>query len=87
VLLLDEPAAGLNEGEIGQFGDSIRSLATERGIGVLLIDHNMALIMGVCSRIHVVVQGSSFLEGTPDEVRSSDALIEAYLGRSGRVEQ
>ena len=87
VLLLDEPAAGLNEGEIGQFGDSIRALATERGIGVLLIDHNMALIMGVCSRIHVVVQGSSFLEGTPDEVRSSDALIEAYLGRSGRAQQ
>ena len=85
VLLLDEPAAGLNEGEIGQFGDSVRALAEAQGIGVLLIDHNMALIMSVCSRIHVVVQGSNFLEGTPDEVRNSDALIEAYLGRSGHV--
>lgn len=81
-LLLDEPAAGLNEGEIGEFGDSVRALR-ERGVGVLLIDHNIRLIMAVCDRIHVVVQGRSFLEGTPDEVRGSEALVEAYLGRSG----
>ncbi|MGJ3508866.1 ABC transporter ATP-binding protein [Enemella sp. A6] len=84
-ILLDEPAAGLNEGEIGEFGEAITSLARERDCGVLLIDHNIRLIMAVCDRIHVVVQGSSYLEGTPDEVRNSEALIEAYLGRSGRV--
>lgn len=84
-LLLDEPAAGLNEGEIGEFGDVIRSIAAA-GVGVLLIDHNIRLIMAICDRIHVVVQGKSFLEGTPAEVQGSEALVEAYLGRSGRAE-
>jgi branched-chain amino acid transport system ATP-binding protein len=83
-VLLDEPAAGLNEGEIGEFADNIRSLR-DRGIGVLLIDHNVKLILDVCDRIHVLVEGSTLLEGTPAEVRSSDALVEAYLGKSGSV--
>ncbi|GAA1649500.1 ABC transporter ATP-binding protein [Georgenia ruanii] len=83
-LLLDEPAAGLNEGEIGEFGEVVRSIAAA-GTGVLLIDHNIRLIMAVCDLIHVVVQGKSFLEGTPAEVQGSEALAEAYLGRSGRV--
>lgn len=80
-LLLDEPAAGLNEGEIGEFGEVVRSIAAT-GVGVLLIDHNIRLIMAVCERIHVIVEGQSYLEGTPDEVRGSQALAEAYLGRS-----
>lgn len=84
-ILLDEPAAGLNEGEIGEFGDVVRSIAAE-GTGVLLIDHNIRLIMAVCERVHVIVQGKSFLEGTPDEVQASEALAEAYLGRSGRAD-
>lgn len=83
-VLLDEPAAGLNEGEIGEFADNIRSLR-DRGIGVLLIDHNVKLILDVCDRIHVLVEGATLLEGTPAEVRSSDALVEAYLGKSGSV--
>jgi branched-chain amino acid transport system ATP-binding protein len=83
-LLLDEPAAGLNEGEIGEFGEVVRSIAAE-GTGVLLIDHNIRLIMAVCDTIHVVVQGKSFLEGTPETVQRSEALAEAYLGRSGRA--
>jgi ABC-type branched-subunit amino acid transport system ATPase component len=62
----------------------VRSLAAA-GTGVLLIDHNIRLIMAVCDLIHVVVQGKSFLEGTPAEVQGSEALAEAYLGRSGRV--
>jgi len=85
ILLLDEPAAGLNEGEIEEFGASIRRLATDLGMGVLLIDHNMALVMAVCDRVHVLVQGASFLEGNPTEVRASPAVAEAYLGRSGRA--
>lgn len=84
-VLLDEPAAGLNEGEIGDFGESIQRIRDERGVGVVLIDHNIHLIMTVCERIHVVVEGKSYLEGTPGEVRSSEALAEAYLGRSGRA--
>jgi branched-chain amino acid transport system ATP-binding protein len=83
-VLLDEPAAGLNEGEIGEFADNIRHLSS-RGLGVLLIDHNVRLILNVCDRIHVLVEGKSLLEGTPDEVRASEELAEAYLGKSGRV--
>ena len=83
-VLLDEPAAGLNEGEIGEFAANIRHLR-DRGIGVLLIDHNVKLILDVCDRIHVLVNGATLLEGTPAEVRSSDALVEAYLGKSGSV--
>ena len=83
-VLLDEPAAGLNEGEIGDFADNIR-LLRERGLGVLLIDHNVKLILDVCDRIHVLVEGRTLLEGTPAEVRNSDELVEAYLGRSGSV--
>lgn len=82
-LLLDEPAAGLNEGEIASFGDAIRQIAAQ-GTGVLLIDHNIRLILGICHRIKVVVDGRNFLEGTPEEVRNDAALAEAYLGRSGR---
>lgn len=84
-VLLDEPAAGLNEGEIGEFADNIRQLSA-RGLGVLLIDHNVRLILSVCDRIHVLVEGKTLLEGTPDEVRASDELAEAYLGKSGRVD-
>jgi branched-chain amino acid transport system ATP-binding protein len=83
-VLLDEPAAGLNEGEIGDFADNIRALR-DRGLGVLLIDHNVRLILDVCDRIHVLVEGKTLLEGTPDEVRGSEELVEAYLGRSGSV--
>jgi branched-chain amino acid transport system ATP-binding protein len=81
-LLLDEPAAGLNEGEIASFGDSVRTIAG-RGTGVLLIDHNVRLILAICDRIKVVVEGRNFLEGTADEVRNSPELAEAYLGKSG----
>ena len=83
-VLLDEPAAGLNEGEIGDFAANIRHLR-ERGLGVLLIDHNVKLILEVCDRIHVLVEGRTLLEGTPAEVRGSEELVEAYLGRSGSV--
>jgi branched-chain amino acid transport system ATP-binding protein len=85
-VLLDEPAAGLNEGEIGEFAENIRHLR-DRGLGVLLIDHNVRLILDVCDRIHVLVEGRTLLEGTPDEVRNSDELVEAYLGRSGSVQR
>lgn len=84
-LLLDEPAAGLNDGEIGEFGETIRRISRQ-GVGVLLIDHNIRLIMRFCDRIHVIVEGTSYLEGTPDEVRGSRALVEAYLGRSGHAD-
>jgi branched-chain amino acid transport system ATP-binding protein len=81
-VLLDEPAAGLNEEEIGAFADTIRLVRDERLAGVLLIDHNVPLVLGVCDRIHVLDQGVTLAEGTPAEIRSHPAVAEAYLGGS-----
>ena len=79
-VLLDEPAAGLPESEIAEFASVVRSVRDERGAGVLLIDHNMALVMAVCDRIHVLDQGTTLAEGTPDEVRGNLDVAAAYLG-------
>ncbi len=79
-LLLDEPAAGLNEDEVGEFGDVIRLISSERNIGVLFIDHNVALVLDVCDRIHVLDEGRTLAAGTADEVMADQAVTEAYLG-------
>ena len=80
-LLMDEPAAGLNEGEVPALAETIRAVADADGCGVLLIDHNMGLVMRVCDRVQVVVDGATLVEGTPNEVRTHPAVAEAYLGR------
>ncbi len=80
ILLLDEPAAGLNEGEIAAFAATIRSIRDEHRISVLLIDHNVPLVLGVCDRIHVLDQGVTLAVGSPEEIRNHPAVIEAYLG-------
>ena len=79
-LLLDEPAAGLPEAEVPEFTAVVRSVRDEYGAGVLLIDHNMALIMEVCDRIHVLDQGRTLAEGTPAEIRGNLDVAAAYLG-------
>jgi branched-chain amino acid transport system ATP-binding protein len=79
-VLLDEPAAGLPEAEIPDFSAVIRSVRDARGAGILLIDHNMALVMAVCDRIHVLDQGRTLVEGTPAEVRGNLDVAAAYLG-------
>ncbi len=79
-VLLDEPAAGLNEEEIGAFADAVRALRDQHGVGVLLIDHNVPLVLGVCDRIHVLDLGVTLAEGTADEIRRHPEVIEAYLG-------
>lgn len=81
-VLLDEPAAGLPEAETPAFGAVVRSVRDEHGAGVLLIDHNMALIMDVCDRIHVLDQGESLADGTPEEIRANLDVAAAYLGES-----
>lgn len=86
-VLLDEPAAGLPEAEVPGFGEVVRSLRNDHGAGVLLIDHNMALIMDVCDRIHVLDQGETLAEGTPDEIRSNLDVAAAYLGESAVAEE
>ena len=79
---MDEPAAGLPEAEIPEFADVLRTVRDERGAGVLLIDHNMALVMEVCDRIHVLDQGRTLAEGTPEDVRGNLDVTAAYLGES-----
>ena len=81
-VLLDEPAAGLAEAEIPDFAAVIQAARDERGAGVLLIDHNMALVMEVCDRIHVLDQGQTLAEGSPDAVRGNLDVAAAYLGES-----
>ncbi len=81
-VLLDEPAAGLSENELEEFAAVIRSVRDEHGAGVLLIDHNMALIMAICGRVHVLDQGRMLAEGTPQEIRANLDVASAYLGES-----
>jgi branched-chain amino acid transport system ATP-binding protein len=81
-VLMDEPAAGLPEAEVPELVAVVRSVRDEHGAGVLLIDHNMALIMEVCDRIHVLDQGRTLAEGTPGEIRANLDVTAAYLGES-----
>ena len=81
-VLMDEPAAGLPEAEVPDFAAVVRSVRDDHGAGVLLIDHNMALIMDVCDRIHVLDQGTSLADGTPSEIRANLDVAAAYLGES-----
>ena len=81
-VLMDEPAAGLNEDEIGSFADTVRAVRSDHHAGVLLIDHNVPLLLGVCDRIHVLDEGRTLAEGTAAEIREHPEVIEAYLGMS-----
>ena len=82
-VLLDEPAAGLPEAEVPDFAAAVRSVRDDHGAGVLLIDHNMALVMEVCDRLQVLDQGRTLAEGTPAEIRANLDVTAAYLGESG----
>ena len=81
-VLMDEPAAGLPEAEVPDFAAVVRGVRDDHNAGVLLIDHNMALIMDVCDRIHVLDQGTTLAAGTPDEVRANMDVASAYHGES-----
>jgi branched-chain amino acid transport system ATP-binding protein len=80
LLLLDEPAAGLNTGETIALMDKIHEIRDRFGLAILLIEHNMELVMGICERIIVLNFGKTIAHGTPDEVRANPVVIEAYLG-------
>jgi branched-chain amino acid transport system ATP-binding protein len=86
-VLMDEPAAGLPEAEVPDFAAVVRSVRDEHDAGVLLIDHNMALVMSVCDRIQVLDQGRTLAEGTPAEVRGNLDVAAAYLGETAVVEE
>jgi len=80
VLLLDEPAAGMNSTEARELERQIRFLRDELGVTVVLVEHNMSLVMSVCERIHVVDHGETIAEGTPAEIREHPRVLAAYLG-------
>jgi sulfate-transporting ATPase len=80
ILLLDEPAAGLDDTETNELAGVIRSLADDQNLGVLLVEHDMGLVMGVCDRIIVLNFGKQVAAGTPVQVRQMKAVRDAYLG-------
>lgn len=85
LLLLDEPTAGMNDAETADAVRYIRRLRDERGVSILLIEHKLAVTMGISDRIYVLDYGRKIAEGLPDEVRTDERVIEAYLGRKTTV--
>jgi branched-chain amino acid transport system ATP-binding protein len=81
LLLLDEPTAGMNPQETDELTKLIRQIREDRGVTVLLIEHDMKVVMGISERITVLDHGAKIAEGSPEEVRSNEQVIEAYLGR------
>ena len=79
-VLMDEPAAGLHEDEVAEFAEVVRIVRDDVEAGVLLIDHNVALIMDVCDRVHVLDRGRTLAAGTPEEIRRNLDVATAYLG-------
>ncbi|WP_129543532.1 high-affinity branched-chain amino acid ABC transporter ATP-binding protein LivG [Serratia sp. 1D1416] len=82
LLMLDEPAAGLNPKETDELDHLIVELRDRHRVSVLLIEHDMKLVMGISDRIYVVNQGTPLAQGTPDEIRNNPDVIRAYLGEA-----
>lgn len=85
LLLLDEPAAGMNPNEIIMLMDFIRWIRSEFDLTIILIEHQMRLVMGICERLKVLDFGATIAEGTPVEIQNNPRVLEAYLGEGGEV--
>ncbi|MBS4023577.1 MAG: ABC transporter ATP-binding protein [Dethiobacter sp.] len=79
-LMLDEPAAGMNAEETETLMDMLRQIRKEKGITILLVEHDMKMVMGICDRIAVLNFGKKIAEGIPEQIRANQDVIEAYLG-------
>jgi branched-chain amino acid transport system ATP-binding protein len=85
VLLLDEPSAGLNEAEARKLGETLARFVAASGTTVLMVEHHVELVSAICARVYVLEFGQLIASGTPAEVRASEAVQEAYLGRRHNV--
>jgi branched-chain amino acid transport system ATP-binding protein len=83
-LLLDEPAAGLNEDESDELLQILGPIPKQKNLGMLIVEHDMRLIMRLCDRLHVLNYGKTIGEGTPEQVRRIPAVVSAYLGKSAQ---
>ena len=81
VLLLDEPAAGMNPSETAELMQTIKTIRSQFSVAILLIEHDMKLVMGICERIYVLNYGRVIAHGTPEEIRNNKEVITAYLGQ------
>jgi branched-chain amino acid transport system ATP-binding protein len=81
VLLLDEPAAGMNPSETSELMRTIHDVRDKFGVAIILIEHDMKLVMGICERILVLNYGLIIAQGKPEEIRNNPLVIEAYLGQ------
>jgi ABC-type branched-subunit amino acid transport system ATPase component len=83
LLLLDEPAAGLNPREVRALIEMIRKIQEDNNLSIIIVEHHMELIMNICSRIHVLDFGKKIAEGKPEEIKKDEKVLQAYLGDEG----